>query len=79
MCATPGVQEKMDEFSKRFREGKNQHDPQLLSEAYSVVADAFAGVGDQEEANKWRQKAAEQAAKAKGAEQSAPKKATSEL
>ena len=29
MCATPGVQEKMDEFIKRFREGKNQRRPAI--------------------------------------------------
>ena len=39
----------------------HQRDPQLLSEAYTLVADAFAGVGDPEESAKWRQKAAEQA------------------
>jgi hypothetical protein len=78
MCATPGVQKKMDEFIKRFREGKNQHDPKLLSEAYSAVADAFTNVGDREEADKWRQKAAQQAAKVSGDEQSVPKNATPE-
>ena len=46
-------------------EAKNERDPQLLSEAYVVVADAFADAGDKDEAAKWRQKAAEQAAKAK--------------
>ncbi len=70
ICALPGVSQKMDEFAARFREGKNQRDPRLLAEAYSAVADAFVGVGDQEEAAKWRQKAAEQAAKVKGAVQS---------
>jgi hypothetical protein len=78
MCATPGVQKKMDEFIKRFREGKNQRDPKLLSEAYTAVADAFNSVGDQEEASKWRQKAAEQAAKASRAKTSAPEKAEPE-
>ena len=69
ICALPGVSQKMDEFAARFREGKNQRDPQLLAEAYSAVADAFVGVGDQAEAAKWRHKAAEQAAKVKGAVQ----------
>jgi hypothetical protein len=32
-----------------------------------LVADAFTGVGDQAEATKWRQKAAEQASKIKDA------------
>jgi hypothetical protein len=63
ICALPGVTKKMDQFAKRFHEGISQRDPQLLFEAYSTVADAFAGVGDQEEAEKWRQKAAEQKAK----------------
>ena len=65
ICALPGVQKQMDEFAEKFREGKNQHDPELLSDAYSLVADAFANVGDQAEAAKWREKAAQQAAKAK--------------
>jgi hypothetical protein len=72
MCATPGVQKKIDEFIKRFREGKNQRDPKLLSEAYTAVADAFTSVGDREEAEKWRQKAAEQTAKIGGAPTPAP-------
>ncbi len=63
ICALPGVREQMDEFATRFRKAKNQRDPQLLSEAYSAVADAFLNVGDSAEAAKWRQKAAEQAAK----------------
>lgn len=66
ICALPGVQTQMDEFAKRFRQGKNQRDPQLLSEAYSLVADAFFDAGDVVEGVKWRKKAAEQAAKAKG-------------
>jgi hypothetical protein len=79
MCATPGVQKKMDEFIKRFREGKNQRDPKLLSEAYTAVADAFTSVGDREEADKWRQKAAEQATKASAAEPAGPKNAVPEM
>lgn len=71
ICALPDVRKKMDEFEKRFREAKDQRDPQLLSEAYTAVADAFTNVGDQAEAAKWRQKAAEQAAKAAGKQQPA--------
>ena len=63
ICALPGVREKMEEFAERFRDAKNQRDPRLLAEAYSSVAEAFQGVGDQAEAAKWRTKAAEQAAK----------------
>jgi hypothetical protein len=65
ICALPEVSKKMEEFSKRFRDGQSQHDPQLLSEAYTMVADAFVGVGDQDEAAMWRAKAAEEAAKVK--------------
>ena len=66
ICALHSVRKQMDEFAERFREAKNQRDPQLLSEAYTAVADAFIDVGDILEADKWRQKAAEQAAIAKG-------------
>jgi hypothetical protein len=69
ICALPGVGKQMDEFAERFREAKNQRDPKLLAEAYSAVANAFTGVGDVAEAAKWRHKAAEQAAKAKEAEE----------
>ena len=55
----------MSEFIERFREAKNQHDPQLLRDTYTAVADAFEGVGDRAEAARWRKKAADQAAKAK--------------
>jgi hypothetical protein len=65
ICALPAVSKRMDEFARRFREAKSQRDPQLLSEAYTAVADAFVGVGDEAEAAKWRQKAMEQAAIAK--------------
>lgn len=61
----------MEEFAKRFRAAKNQRDPKLLAEAYKVVADAFVEVGDRVEAAKWRQQAAEQAAKAEGAKPTA--------
>jgi hypothetical protein len=64
ICALPGVQEKMEAFTNRFREAKDQRDPQLLAEAYQAVAEAFVGVGDLAEAAKWREKATEQLAKA---------------
>ncbi len=68
ICALPGVQKKMEEFTRRFREAKDQQDPHLLSEAYTAVAEAFTGVGDLEQAALWRGKAAEQREKAKRAE-----------
>ena len=63
LCALPEVREKIDEFTERFRKAKNQKDPKLLAEAYIIVADAFANIGDHEEALKWSDKAAEQEAK----------------
>ncbi len=74
----PGVQKQMERIVARFREAKFQRDAQLLSEAYSIFADAFVGVGDLEEAAKWRQKAAEQAEKAREAGQATDGKAKSE-
>ncbi len=73
ICALPGVQAKMEEFTRRFREAKNQRDPQLLSEAYQAVAEAFTGIGDLEQAAIWREKAADQSKKAQAAKD---KKAT---
>ena len=73
ICAMPGVRKKMDEFTERFREAKGKRDSKLLSEAYTAVADAFADVGDQAEVEKWRQKAAEQAAKVQDTQQPSPK------
>jgi hypothetical protein len=67
ICALPGVRKKMDEFTERFRQAKNQRDPKLLSEAYAAVADAFKSVGDADEAAKWQKKSDEQAALAKAA------------
>jgi hypothetical protein len=64
ICALPQVRKKMDEFTKRFRAAQNQRDPKLLSEAYTIVSEAFADINDIEEAAKWQQKAAEQAVKA---------------
>lgn len=61
ICALPGVQKKMEEFTRRFREAKDQQDPQLLAEAYAAVASAFTDVGDLEQAALWRGKAAQQA------------------
>ncbi|MCS7469211.1 Ig-like domain-containing protein [Stieleria sp. ICT_E10.1] len=63
ICALPEVREKMDEFAKTFREGKNRQDPKLLAEAFTIVADAFVKAGDLNESMKWRKKAAEQQGK----------------
>ena len=67
IAALPEVRKKMDEFIERFRDAKNQNDPKLLSEAYTIVADAFAAIDDSDEAAKWYRRAAEQAAKAQAA------------
>jgi hypothetical protein len=40
---------------------KNPRDPKLLASAYAEMAAAFKEIDDQQEANRWRRKAAEQA------------------
>lgn len=60
IAALPEVRKKMDDFTDKFREGKNQSDPKLLAEAFTVVATAFEDVGDFDEAVKWHEKATEQ-------------------
>lgn len=39
---------------------KNPRDPKLLASAYAEMAAAFKGIDDQQEADRWRRKAAEQ-------------------
>ena len=53
----PGMKEKVDEFVKKFSEAKNRQDPELLSEAYLSLSDAFQKANEQEEALKWKMKA----------------------
>lgn len=65
ICALPAVQKKMDKFFELFQEEKNKNDPQLLADAYLVIADAFQAVGDRDESAKWLEKARQQASKAK--------------
>jgi hypothetical protein len=48
-------------------EALDKRDPQLLSAAYVIVADAFTDVGDSEEATKWRRKSEAEAEKTKRA------------
>jgi hypothetical protein len=78
ICALPEVRAKMDKFETLFQIAKNRRDPKLLSEAYLVVADAFANVGDAQESANWRKKAEEQAEKARGASEKAGDKGTAE-
>lgn len=60
IASLPGVSEKMEEFTARFREAKTHNDPKLLADAYAVVAGAFADIEDFSEAARWYEKAAEQ-------------------
>lgn len=76
ICALPGVQKKMEEFTRRFREAKDRQDPQLLAEAYAAVADAFKDAGDFEQSIVWRRKSNEQAARAQATSEHAPATAT---
>lgn len=49
------------------KEQQEKGDPQRLAAADAIVADAFADVGDAEEATKWRRKSETAAEKAKRA------------
>ncbi|MCU0713886.1 MAG: hypothetical protein MUC43_17645 [Pirellula sp.] len=51
------MKEKVDEFVKKFSDAKNQQDPELLSEAYLSLSEAFQNANEQEEALKWKMKA----------------------
>lgn len=41
----------------KFHDAKNQQDPELLSEAYLFLSEAFQNASQQEEALKWKMKA----------------------
>ncbi|QDT03861.1 hypothetical protein K227x_22460 [Rubripirellula lacrimiformis] len=56
----PGVREKMDDFGSLLREAGTNKDPNVLAEAYAVVASAFADMEDYGEASKWYKKASQQ-------------------
>jgi len=57
ICALPEVRQKMDEFARRLREADDPRDPAVLSEAFTVVAEAFSRAGDPVESAKWQVKA----------------------
>jgi len=59
ILALPGVNEKMQEFTERFRDAKSYNDPELLARSYAVVASAFAEIEDFAEAARWYKKASE--------------------
>ncbi|MFZ4396069.1 MAG: hypothetical protein ACOYOU_10640 [Kiritimatiellia bacterium] len=63
-CAMPETDKKVAALTKRFRESRNQRDPQLLAEAYTLAADVLANSGDHDESSKWRARAAAQTTKA---------------
>ena len=72
ICALPGVQEKVEEIRQKYREAQDPRDPKLLSETYALVAEAFAGVGDQEESARWLAKSVEQASRIQRPEPRSP-------
>ncbi|TWT42935.1 M56 family metallopeptidase [Botrimarina hoheduenensis] len=67
LCALPGVKQKVLEFRARLAAADNPRDPAILTEAYELIAEAFADAGDAEEAAKWCRKAAAEAAKVEDA------------
>lgn len=66
--AHPAVRQEVNDILRRFRAVDNQPTPKMLTEAYLLLGDAFLKAGDEQEAAKWFQKAAEQAAKAEESE-----------
>lgn len=61
----PGFRKRIAVVGEQLDSAENPTDPKVLSDAFEKMAAAFDEVDDQEEAAKWRRKAAEQAAKAK--------------
>jgi hypothetical protein len=59
----PGFRSKIEVVRKRLDEAKDPTAPTILKGAYVDIAAAFDELEDKEEAEKWRKKAAEQAAK----------------
>jgi hypothetical protein len=55
--------DKMDAVRARLDAAKDPKDPKLLLSAFADMAEAFDNLDDQEEAEKWRRKADEQAKK----------------
>ena len=75
-CLPSAVVERTDEFIKRYQTAISQRNPELLSEACLAAADVLVGLGNAQEAAKWRQKAAEQAERAKDIKPAAAKNVT---
>jgi hypothetical protein len=75
-CLPSAVVEQMDKFIKRYQTAISQRNPELLSEACLAAADVLVGLGNAQEAARWRQKAAEQAERAKDIKPTAAKNVT---
>lgn len=60
----PGFRSKMVKVGKQLDDATDSTDPALLQSVYAEIAAGFDELKDQEEAEKWRRKSAEQAAKA---------------
>jgi hypothetical protein len=58
-----GFRKKMVKVGELFDGAADPHDPAMLKQAYAEIAQGFDELKDQEEANRWRSKSAEQAAK----------------
>lgn len=59
----PGFRDKMNKVRIEYDAAEDPTDPKVLRHVYSELGQAFDGLGDDQEAAKWRRKAAEQAAK----------------
>ena len=63
LIADPGFRKKMDYVGDQLNAAKDPTDPAVLRRAYAEIGKAFDEMDDKDEANIWRHKAEEQAAK----------------
>jgi hypothetical protein len=63
LISDPGFRKKMDYVGDQLNAAKDPTDPAVLRRAYAEIGKAFDELDDQDEANIWRRKAEEQAAK----------------
>jgi hypothetical protein len=63
LISDPGFRKRMDYVGDQLNAAKDPTDPAVLRRAYAEIGKAFDEMDDQDEANIWRHKAEEQAAK----------------
>ncbi|TWU30191.1 hypothetical protein [Bythopirellula polymerisocia] len=66
LLADDGFRNRIEKVREQYSESDDPTDPALLTNAYSMISDAFQELGDKEEARLWQRKAKEQAKKIEG-------------